>query len=259
MPHNSDKHNEISVSHTPSTPREGHAVWLKTLKILDELSEAKSVLNHPFYLAWQKGELPREAIAEYATHYYHYIAAFPTHISALHSRCDDIRTRQVLLHNLMEEELTSDNHPELWLRFAEGMGVARETVFATRDSSKSHLITRTFYYLTRTQSLVAGLAGLYAYERQMPAISKVKMESLTRFYDVSDRRTLSYFRVHAEVDIRHAEEARQLLKMHLNTEQDSHDAINGSVEIADAFWKLLTDIGRRYDLAPPGEPETSAI
>jgi pyrroloquinoline-quinone synthase len=34
----------------------------------------------------------------------------------LHSRCDELETRQVLLENLIDEERGAGNHPELWLR-----------------------------------------------------------------------------------------------------------------------------------------------
>jgi CoA-transferase family III len=41
-------------------------------------------------------------------------------LSALHSRCDDLDTRQVLLENLIDEERGAGNHPALWLKFAQG-------------------------------------------------------------------------------------------------------------------------------------------
>ena len=36
--------------------------------------------------------------------------------------------RQQMLDNLWDEEHGKDNHAELWLRFAEGIGVSREDV-----------------------------------------------------------------------------------------------------------------------------------
>ena len=32
----------------------------------------------------------------------------------------------MLLDNLIDEEKGSENHPELWMRFAEGMGIAEK-------------------------------------------------------------------------------------------------------------------------------------
>src|SRR5437762_401991 len=49
----------------------------------------KHLLKHPFYLAWTRGELSKEALADYARQYYHHVAAFTTYLSAVHTNCDD--------------------------------------------------------------------------------------------------------------------------------------------------------------------------
>src|ERR1051325_2955350 len=95
---------------------------------LDEIDKdiaQKHLLKHPFYLAWTRGELSREALADYARQYYHHVAAFPTYLSAAHSKCEDQTTRRQLLANLIDEETGSPNHPELWLKFAEGLGISK--------------------------------------------------------------------------------------------------------------------------------------
>ena len=59
---------------------------------LDEIDvdiAQKHLLKHPFYLAWARGELTREALTDYARQYYHHVAAFPTYLSAVHANCDD--------------------------------------------------------------------------------------------------------------------------------------------------------------------------
>src|ERR1700676_5062730 len=83
----------------------------------------KNLLKHPFYLAWTRGELSKEALTDYAKQYYHHVAAFPTYLSAVHAKCDDQATRRQLLGNLIDEEAGAPNHPDLWLKFAEGLGV----------------------------------------------------------------------------------------------------------------------------------------
>ncbi len=57
-------------------------------KIDNDIAE-KHLLKHPFYLAWTRGELSKEALTDYAKQYYHHVAAFPTYLSAVHSKCDD--------------------------------------------------------------------------------------------------------------------------------------------------------------------------
>src|SRR4029077_5374263 len=91
-------------------------------KIDNDIAE-KHLLQHPFYLAWTRGELSKEALTDYAKQYYHHVAAFPTYLSAVHANCGDQATRKQLLVNLMDEEAGSPNHPELWKKFVEALGV----------------------------------------------------------------------------------------------------------------------------------------
>src|SRR5215831_12775602 len=95
---------------------------------IDNDIAAKHLLKHPFYLAWTRGQLSREALADYAAQYYHHVAAFPTYLSAVHANTEEADTRRRILANLIDEEAGSPNHPELWLRFAEGVGVRRDDV-----------------------------------------------------------------------------------------------------------------------------------
>src|SRR5688500_19510618 len=72
-----------------------------------------SMLKHPFYQAWSEGRLSKAVLGEYAKQYYAHVRAFPTYVSAVHSRCDDLSVRKELLENLIEEERGNENHPEL--------------------------------------------------------------------------------------------------------------------------------------------------
>ena len=76
----------------------------EVIATLNALIAEKNLLKHPFYEAWTAGELPIERLRDYAIRYYPHVAAFPRYLSAIHSRCDDIATRQAVLENLIEEE-----------------------------------------------------------------------------------------------------------------------------------------------------------
>ncbi|MDE5093157.1 MAG: iron-containing redox enzyme family protein, partial [Trichodesmium sp. St11_bin5] len=90
---------------------------------LDKIIEEKHLLKHQFYQMWNEGKLSLEMLQEYAQEYYLQVHYFPTYVSATHAACDDLEIRKMLLENLIEEEMGATNHPELWLRFAEGLGV----------------------------------------------------------------------------------------------------------------------------------------
>ena len=154
--------------------------------------DALHLLKHPFYQAWNEGTLSMETLQTYAREYYHHVAAFPRYISAIHTRCADIASRQVLLGNLIEEEQGAENHPELWQWFTEGLGAARNTLGDGPQLQKTKELVDGYFGLTEAD-YATGLGALYAYERQTPAVSKSKIDGLKKFYGIDDERTLKFF------------------------------------------------------------------
>src|SRR5688572_16352465 len=147
------------------------------ISLLDAVMEY-SMLKHPFYQAWSEGKLSQSVLSEYAKQYYAHVRAFPTYVSAVHSRCEDIATRQTLLENLIEEERGDENHPELWLRFAEGLGVKRDDVRNAELLQSTEDSVARLKSLTRSEDYRQGLAALYAYESQIPEVARTKREGL---------------------------------------------------------------------------------
>ncbi|MEY2531471.1 MAG: pyrroloquinoline-quinone synthase, partial [Verrucomicrobiota bacterium] len=129
---------------------------------IDNQIEAKHLLKHPFYLAWTRGELSREALTDYARQYYHHVAAFPTYLSAVHAKCDDQATRKQLLDNLVDEEAGSPNHPDLWKKFAEGLGVEDIDLAQAAKQPETKNLIGTFRSVCGEGSTAEGLAALYA-------------------------------------------------------------------------------------------------
>src|SRR6476469_8900517 len=121
-----------------------------------------AMLSHPFYQLWSEGKLSQETLAEYAKQYYAHVKAFPTYVSSVHSHCDDLQVRQMLLENLIEEERGDDNHPELWLRFAEGLGVSRDEVRSAELLPSTTDTVARLKALTANEDYRLGVAALYA-------------------------------------------------------------------------------------------------
>ena len=205
----------------------------------------RSVLTHPFYRAWQRGELTQAALADYAAQYYHHVAAFPQYLSALHAHTADASTRRAVLQNLVDEEAGSPNHPELWLQFAEGIGADRADVLAAPAAPETVKLVETFRRLCGTGSVAAGLAALYSYESQIPEVAGTKIAGLQEFYGIQDDATLAYFRVHQEADVEHSAVERRLLTQHL-ADPDAADAADASCLALDAIWNLLTGVCTRH-------------
>jgi pyrroloquinoline-quinone synthase len=206
---------------------------------LDSLTAEMSLLKHPFYQQWTAGTLPLERLRNYAVQYYQHVAAFPRYLSGIHARCEDLTTRQALLENLINEERGSDNHPELWLRFAEALGVPRAAVAAAEPLPATRALVDTFTHLTQDQPLSAGLAALYVYESQIPAVAETKIDGLRRFYGITDSDGLRFFNVHREADPYHAQAVAQMVERYTPTHDDQQLALEAARTALAAVWSTL--------------------
>ncbi|MGI8890172.1 MAG: CADD family putative folate metabolism protein [Chthoniobacterales bacterium] len=212
---------------------------------LDEQIASRHLLTHPFYLAWTRGELSKETLADYAGQYYQHVAAFPTYLSALHARCDDQPTRRQLLANLIDEEAGEPNHPQLWKNFAAALGVSASDLEATKPWPETAALIATFREVCRQGDLTEGLAALYAYESQIPAVSESKIDGLKKHYGFTDPETYRYFDVHIEADREHAAAERALLAENIRPENAA--AVSATTErVLSALWELLSGVCRRH-------------
>jgi pyrroloquinoline-quinone synthase len=205
-----------------------------------------SMLKHPFYVAWTEGKLSKDVLAEYAKQYYAHVRAFPTYVSGVHSRCEEVSIRRQLLENLIEEERGEDNHPELWLRFAEGLGVAREDVMAAELLPSTVDSVRGLRWLTQSDDYREGLAALLAYESQIPEVAQTKREGLKKFYAVDDERAVSFFRVHESIDVLHQQIEMQILEEQCESPADQSKAIASARDAAKALWSFLDGVTAAY-------------
>ena len=205
-----------------------------------------SMLKHPFYVAWTEGKLSKEVLAEYAKQYYAHVRAFPTYVSAVHSQCEEVAIRQELLENLIEEERGDENHPELWLRFAEGLGVSRDDVRSAQLLPSTEESVARMKALTRSEDYREGLAALYAYESQIPEVARTKREGLKSFYAIDDERAVSFFRVHEGIDVLHQKVEQEILSEKCQTADEQERAITAATESAKALWSFLDGVTEAY-------------
>jgi pyrroloquinoline-quinone synthase len=216
-------------------------------KIDNDIAE-KNLLKHPFYLAWTRGELSKEALTDYARQYYHHVAAFPTYLSAVHAKCDDQPTRKQILQNLIDEEVGSPNHPELWKQFANALGVNDVDVEKTEKQSETKNLIATFRSVCGNEPSADGLAALYAYESQIPAICESKIEGLKKFYGFNDPKGYEYFSVHIEADKEHSAAEREMLSAKIDNR--NAESVRASVNrVLDALWEMLSGVCRRHAIA----------
>ncbi len=178
---------------------------------LEKMIQRKHMLLHPFYQAWTHGLLTRPILQIYAKEYYQHVKAFPTYISALHSRCGNPKIRKCLLSNLIDEEAGNPNHPDLWRSFTLALKVDEKELETYNPQTSTLELIDNFRRICTSQPLTVGLAALYSYESQIPEICRTKIDGLKKWYGFVDPISYRYFSVHETVDIEHAHSEKQIL------------------------------------------------
>jgi len=221
------------------------------LQALDVRVQERDLLSHPFLEKWMEGTLPISALRAYAAQYWHLVWAFPSCLSSLHARTQDPEVRKVLARSLAEEEAGEVTHPELWLRLAEGIGATRGELEVTHPLPETRGLVETFRYLSTHGSWTEAVAAFYAFDSQVPELSRRQIEGLRKHFPVMDPEALAYFEQHAEMDMEHATAWARLLREGCGDEYSRNAAIEAASRAANALWHLLDGIQYAYVDQPP--------
>jgi pyrroloquinoline-quinone synthase len=212
--------------------------------------EDRHLLGHPFYVAWSNGELSREQLRGYALQYMHHVLAEPTYLSAVHSNTphfasdgkSDLSARQTILANLVDEEWGPRNHPALWKRFAQALGLSEKDLASAGPAPGTRSLIRTFTELCRNRPYYAGLAALYAFESQVPAIATVKIDGLRRFYGFTDPADFEFFSVHEEADVAHSAAEWLLIERAADSPEKRAEVLAAASQACQALWTFLDGV-----------------
>lgn len=192
---------------------------------IDEEIEKRSLLKHPFYKAWSAGGLTLDQLSGYSREYFQLVKAVPQLVSNLGSFTDaGPRMMTQIQGNLAEER----SHIEPWVRFAGSLGVKRTDLEGYEGASGALKAVGALDTLTRL-SFYEGVAAMYAYEKQLPEISRSKIDGLKKHYGIEGGDGTKYFELHEEADVRHAALWREMLASGAVNEGQIVDAAVGSL------------------------------
>ena len=206
---------------------------------LDEIIDERSLLKHPFYQAWTAGTLPPESLQEYARQYFHFEAAFPTFLSAIHARMEPGEARKAVLENLWDEEHGDKNHLALWLQFAEALGLDADEVRASEPNAETRDLIDGFRSACSEGTVAEGLATLYAYESQAPAVANQKIAGLQKNYAFVDERGYEFFSVHKDLDVYHSQAERDAVAAAATTPEACLGIEEATRSAAARLWRFL--------------------
>jgi pyrroloquinoline-quinone synthase len=206
---------------------------------IDEEIEKRSLLKHPFYKAWSAGGLTLDQLAGYSREYFQLVKAVPGLVSNLASFAT---AGPVVMSQIQGNLLEERSHIEPWVRFAGTLGVKRTDLEGYPGASGALKAVGSLDTLTRS-SFYEGVAAMYAYEKQLPEISRSKIDGLKKHYGIEGGDGTRYFELHEEADVRHAALWRETLAGSAVDEGRVMDAAVGSLAAQNS---LLDSVVEKY-------------
>ena len=172
---------------------------------IDLMIEERSLLKHPFYRMWSAGELDMDSLAGYSKEYFQLVKAVPGFMDPAIEQAPP-HAKAELESNKAEEAA----HIEPWCLFAGSLGVPRSELDSYVGLEKTRRAVDALDSLMSDYTESA--AAMYAFEKEIPAISQAKLDGLAEFYGISSPEATEYFRIHKEADVRHAASWRRALE-----------------------------------------------
>jgi pyrroloquinoline-quinone synthase len=167
-------------------------------KINEEI-EKRSLLKHEFYVMWSEGKLTKDHLAGYSKEYFQLVKAVPKLVENIASLSRSIGKPTDDVDKNLRDEVA---HIALWKGFSDALGVKPEDLNSYAGNERTRKAVSSLVELTG-RSYYQGVAALYALEKQIPKISREKIEGLRKFYGIDGQDATEYFRVHEKDDVRH--------------------------------------------------------
>ena len=206
---------------------------------IDYEIEKQSLLKHVFYQMWSEGKLTINHLQGYSKEYFQLVKVVPKFVENIFNAIADPSLKRAVGQNLKEES----EHIEPWIMFSTAMGVQRNDLTSYKGENETNMAVSTLSQLTE-RSLEEAVAAMYAYEKELPKISRSKIDGLKEFYGVQSNDATKYLEIHEEVDLRHSEVWKNILKT--IPEEKQERALNAAISSLEAQNKLLDSVQKKY-------------
>jgi pyrroloquinoline-quinone synthase len=195
---------------------------MNVIERIDEVRARWNVLDHPFYLRWERGDLTREDLAFYAGEYRHAVVALAD---------------TAAVGGDAEHAAEEAAHIQLWDDFAAALDAPldREPGIGTRECVSAW----------RAGDSLEARAVLYAVESGQPDISRTKLTGLVDHYGfAAGTKGTGYFELHSDKDHEHAAASAEVLSTAAPADADrlvaaAEAALKGN-------WRLLDGVDSRF-------------
>lgn len=215
----------------------------------DELTRFKMANHpfktHPFFQQIERGSAERPLLHRWVAQFYPWLSCVPVAMAERFARTSwEPRFepyRKMILDQLVEEagdpHGKAPGHPELWLRFCEGLGVDRATVQGATLLPSTLVAMDDFLYLNREVPFYVSAAG----SSEPPNVELCARlgPAFKRHYGVDDEH-LAYYTLHVTADEDHTRFVNQMVADFAHSPEVRHQMWQAMLR-GFALHRLLVD------------------
>jgi pyrroloquinoline-quinone synthase len=218
------------------------------IKIVDDEISKRSLLNHRFYILWREGKLTLNHLRSYSKEYFQLVKAVPELVHNIQENLKNNDAGNEYVKAVQNTHNEEDQHIHPWIKFAQSLGIEKQELVEYEGNSEVNLAITNLKKLCLS-SICEGASTMYSFEKEIPQISKAKIEGLKKYYNIFTDEGITYFKIHQIADIEHARLWKTIL-LDINiagkTKVSNETILNASVSSLNSQNQILDAIYNNY-------------
>ena len=209
---------------------------------LQETLRQRHPRPHPLRQLLLSGKLTQEQLQWWARNQFHEFRNIHRFFGIRYQKCPVPELRRMLLENMVEEEGEDlfggkyPSHRELWLRFANGLGIASEDMLNYEPLPGVRAALEMYVALVQQSHWAVAIGTGLVFEGGGPKRMREEREALEKYYPWIPLGSLDFFRAHEYHDKGHGDMVTQVIKQYCMEEQLQCAMRDAVGQRADIMW-----------------------
>lgn len=209
---------------------------------LEEVLRQRHPRPHPIRQLLLSGRLSKSQLQAWAKNQFHEFRNIHRFFGIRYQKCPIPELRRSLLENMVEEEGEDlfggkyPSHRELWVRFAEGLGVVREDILSYEPLPGIRAALEMYVSLVQQSHWAVAIGTGLVFEGGGPKRMREEREALEKYYSWIPSSSLDFFRAHEYHDQGHGENVTEVIKRHCMEIRLQHELREAVNQRADIMW-----------------------
>jgi len=207
---------------------------------------------HPVRQLLLSGRLTKEQLQWWARNQFHEFRNIHRFFGVRYQKCPVPEMRRALLENMVEEEGEDlfggkyPSHAELWVRFAEGLGIARADILSYQPLPGVRAGLEMYVQLVQQSHWAVAIGTGLVFEGEGPKRMREEREALEKHYSWIPSSALEFFRAHEYHDEGHGNTVIDVIKKYCMEEHLQGEMREAVKSRTDIMWLQNESVYQTY-------------